>query len=112
MKNKDGTIGCVGHDCDECKADKSEIEQLRAEVTRLTEQLSSLAKGAKVSVPTDAMEQSFSTYHRRGYEKGKLEGWNEAIERAKVVAVEVMTDGLSDDSVIQAIHDLKREAQC
>lgn len=29
------------------------------------------AKGAKISVPTETMEQQFSVYHRRGYEAGK-----------------------------------------
>jgi hypothetical protein len=30
-----------------------------------------LLEGAKVSIPTDAMEQQFAVYHRRGYKAGK-----------------------------------------
>ena len=55
-----------------------EIEELQAKITEQAAKISELEKelnnriaGSKVSVPTDSMEQEFSSYHRRGYEAGK-----------------------------------------
>ena len=44
----------------------AEIKAMKAEIAALTAQLASFARGVKISIPTDTMEQEFQKHYRRG----------------------------------------------
>ena len=52
------------------------------EIKHLEQQLASLTKGVKIQIPSNTLEQEFSSWHRRGYNKAKEEMQKE-IERLK-----------------------------
>ena len=56
------------------------------------------AAGAKISIPTEAMEQQFSVYHRRGYEAGK------ALIPAAIEAERKRADALA--ATVAALRDV------
>ena len=52
------------------------------EIKHLEQQLASLTKGVKIQIPSNTLEQEFSSWHRRGYNKAKDE-MHQEVERLK-----------------------------
>jgi hypothetical protein len=62
------------------------------------------AQGAKISVPTEAMEQQFSVYHKRGFEAGKLAGAAADRERIAALVEQMGIDGYGTLAIAAAIR--------
>ena len=61
------------------------------EIKHLEQQLASLTKGVKIQIPSNTLEQEFSSWHRRGYNKAKDE-MHQEVERLKAELAEAKKD--------------------
>ena len=57
------------------------------EIESLRQQLASLTKGVKIQIPSNTLEQEFSSWHRRGYNKAKDE-MHQEVERLKAEIIQ------------------------